>query len=108
VIDFVILNPHHQQRQHLEFVRAAVSFSLDEVRYSPYAREFTADEIERLSAKAFRMKCPETGEGFMIAVIGMSDKVKENPECAERHVKAYLGHPIRLIIQKDIERLTAS
>lgn len=106
MIEFVILNPNSQQTQHLEFVRAAVSFSLDEVRYSPYAREFTAEEIQRLSAKAFRAKCPETGEGFMVAVLSMSDKLKEAPDAAQRHLKAYLSHPLRRLIAKDIERTT--
>jgi hypothetical protein len=103
VIEFVIL-PHDQQTQHLEYVRAAVSFSLEEVRYSPYAREFTADEIERLSAKAFRAKCPETGEGIMVAVLSMSEKLKNAPDAAQRHLKAYLGHALRRVVAKEIER----
>lgn len=108
MIEFVILNPHDHQTRHLEFVRAAVSFSLEDARYSAYAREYTADEIERLSSKAFRAKCPETGEGFMIAVLSMSAKLKEAPDAAQRHLKAYLNHPLRRIVARDIERQTAA
>lgn len=103
MIEFVILNPDSQQTQPLEYVTAAVSFSLEDVRYSPYAREFTADEIERLASKAFRMKCPETGEAFTIAVMSMSEKVKEAPEAAKKHLRAYLNHPIRFLIANDIK-----
>lgn len=106
MIDFVILSSD-PQTQHLEFVRAAVSHDLLHAHYSPYAREYSADDIERMTAKAFRMKCPETGEVFSIAVTKLSDKIKEAPEAAQMHIKAYLNHPIRFLIERDIERLAA-
>jgi hypothetical protein len=108
VIEFVILNPASQKTQHLEFAQAAVSFSLEDARYSAYAREYSADEIERLSAKAFRAKCPETGEGFMVAVLSMSEKLKNAPDAAQRHLKAYLGHALRRVVAKEIERANTS
>ncbi|KQY14438.1 hypothetical protein [Rhizobium sp. Root482] len=108
MIEFAILPTDGELTNWIETVHVAVSFDLHSCHYSPNAREFTTDEIERLSRNAFRMKCPATGESFTIGILAMSDKVRDKPEAAQKHIRNYLSHPIRFIIAKDIERQSAA
>ncbi|MFD1326747.1 hypothetical protein [Mycoplana ramosa] len=104
MIEFVILKLDQPEATVLEFVRVNVSLDLTKATYASWARQFSLAEIEKLSGNAFRMKDPTTGQGYTIAVMHMTDKVKNAPEAAQRHIRDWLNHPLRVVIRKEIER----
>lgn len=108
MIDFVILPTDGEPAYWVEVVRVQVSHDLNSCHYSPTTRELTAAELEGLTKKAIRMRCPDSGDAFMIAIIGFSDKCRENPDAMQKHLKGYLNHPIRYVIMKEIERKTVA
>lgn len=110
MIDFVIL-PDDPDQYALEFVRAYISYDCRSARYSPEVRTYSPAKIEAFRQKPLRMKNPETGEAFNIVPIFISEKIKEHEDPAsvmKKHVSAYLfGHPLRYVIEKQIDRLNA-
>lgn len=105
MIDFCILDPQRPGSTWLEFCRVVVKYDLNECLYAPEARRFTLEELERLKEQAFRIK-DASGQAFTISVIGTSQKVRNAPEIMQKHIKAYFAHPLRYVVQKDIERRT--
>ncbi|WP_276118275.1 hypothetical protein [Pararhizobium qamdonense] len=108
MIDFAILPDERDQTGWIEIVRVQVSFDLKSCHYSPTTREVTAAELEGLIKKAIRMRCPDSGDAYLLAITGFSDKCRENPDAMQKHLKGYLNHPIRYVIMKEIERRNAS
>jgi hypothetical protein len=107
VIRFVILDNDQPDAVWLETVTVQISFDGLSCHYSSEAKSFTPSEIERFRARAGTMKHPETGEPFLVAPVFMNDRVKENPDMATKHIRAYFGHPLQFVTAQDIKRLTA-
>ena len=107
MIDFAILPTDGEPTSLIETVRVEISYDLTSCHYSPTTREVTAAEIEGLTKKSIRIK-DDTGQAITIAVLELSDKAKANPEAIQRHIRSYIGHPIRYMIARDIERQSAA
>jgi hypothetical protein len=106
MIDFVVMPTDGESANWIEVVRVQVSHDLNSCHYSPTTRETTAAELEGLIKKSIRMK-DENGQSITIAVVTMSDKVKANPEAIQRHIRNYIGHPIRYVVAREIQFLIA-
>ena len=109
MIEFVIL-PNIPDQTALEFCRSYVSYDCTTARYAPEVRNYTAEQIAAFGRKAVAMKDPETGDVFRVAPLHLSDKIKEHAEAMaiiKRHIGAYLAHPLRFVIAKEIQRMAS-
>ncbi|WP_455918676.1 hypothetical protein [Ensifer canadensis] len=109
MIEFVIL-PDSPDATALEFCRAYIGYDCATARYAPEVRHYTAEQIASFERKAVSMKDPESGDVFKVAPLHISEKIKERDDAGaiiKRHIGAYLAHPLRFVIAKEIQRRAA-
>lgn len=107
MIDFVILNNEQPDATLLETVRIIVGYDMKSAYYDAEAQTYTPEQVEGLWRKATKMR-DENGNAVMVAPLGMSEKVKEAPDCVPGFMRTYFGHPISELVRMQIARATVS
>ncbi|MGQ3209552.1 hypothetical protein [Shinella sp.] len=103
MIEFVILNEDQPDATLLECVRVMIKHDLKGCYYDAEPRVFTPAEVEGLWKKVVRMKDDE-GNVVHVAPMGMSEKVKEEPDCVPGFIKGWFGHPLSELVRMQIAR----